>query len=45
VGPLTGAKAAEDAASRIKSQEKLTPTVMKVAGKTTAANQTRRPTR
>ena len=45
VGPLTGAKAAEDAASRIKTQEKLTPKVVKLASKTAGANNLRRPSR
>ena len=45
VGPLTGAKAAEDAANRIKTQEKITPKVVKLAPKTAATNNVRRPTR
>jgi hypothetical protein len=45
VGPLTGAKAAEDAANRIKTQEKITPKVVKLAPKTTAANNVKRPSR
>jgi cell division septation protein DedD len=45
VGPLTGAKAAEDAANRIKTQEKLTPKVVKLAPKTTGADNARRPSR
>jgi cell division septation protein DedD len=45
VGPLTGAKAAEDAANRIKTQEKLTPKVVKQASKTAATNNVRRPSR
>jgi cell division protein FtsN len=42
VGPLTGAKAAEDAANRIKTQEKLTPKVVKLASKTGETNNVRR---
>jgi cell division septation protein DedD len=45
VGPLTGAKAAEDAVNRIKTQEKITPKVVKLASKTTGANHVRRPSR
>ena len=45
VGPLTGARAAEDAASRIKTQEKITPKVVKLAPKTANANNVRRPSR
>jgi serine/threonine-protein kinase len=45
VGPFTGAKAAEDAANRIKTQEKITPKVMKLAPKTAATNNVRRPSR
>jgi len=45
VGPLTGAKAAEDAASRIKSLEKITPKVVKLAPKTAGTNKVRRPSR
>lgn len=45
VGPLTGAKAAEDAANRIKAQEKITPKVVKLAPKTAGANNLRRPSR
>ena len=45
VGPFTGAKAAEDAANRIKTQEKITPKVVKLAPKTTGANNVRRPSR
>lgn len=45
VGPLTGAKAAEDAANRIKTQEKLSPKVMKLPPKTAGANNVRRPSR
>ncbi len=33
VGPLTGAKAAEDAAARIKAQEKITPKVVKLVSR------------
>jgi serine/threonine-protein kinase len=45
VGPLTGAKAAEDAANRIKTQEKITPKVVKLASKNAGANNVRRPSR
>ena len=45
MGPLTGAKAAEDAANRIKTQEKITPKVVKLAPKTAGANNVRRPSR
>jgi cell division protein FtsN len=45
VGPFTGAKAAEDAANRIKTQEKITPKVMKLASKTAGTNNVRRPSR
>jgi hypothetical protein len=45
VGPVTGAKAAEDTASRIKSQEKITPKVIKLAPRTGGANNARRPSR
>jgi len=45
VGPLTGAKTAEDAANRIKTQEKITPKVVKLAPKTGGANNVRRPSR
>ena len=45
VGPLTGAKAAEDAANRIKTQEKITPKVVKLAPKKAGANTVRRPSR
>jgi cell division septation protein DedD len=44
VGPLTGAKAAADAASRIKNQEKITPKVVKLKPKATNKH-SRRPTR
>ena len=45
VGPFTGAKAAEDAANRIKTQEKITPKVVKLAPKTAGTNNVRRPSR
>jgi len=45
VGPLTGAKAAEDAANRIKTLEKITPKVVKLAPKTVGTNKNRRPSR
>ena len=45
VGPFTGAKAAEDAANRLKTQEKLTPKVIKLAPKTAGTNNVRRPSR
>ncbi|MDO9070267.1 MAG: SPOR domain-containing protein, partial [Deltaproteobacteria bacterium] len=45
VGPFTGAKAAEDAANRIKTLEKITPKVVKLAPKTTGTNNVRRPSR
>jgi eukaryotic-like serine/threonine-protein kinase len=45
VGPVTGAKAAEDVAGRIKSQEKITPKVVKLSPKTGGANQVRKPSR
>ena len=45
VGPFAGAKAAEDAANRIKTQEKITPKVVKLAPKTAGANKVRRPSR
>jgi cell division septation protein DedD len=41
VGPVTGAKAAEDAAGRIKAQEKITPKVVKLASKTVGAHNKR----
>ena len=44
MGPLTGAKAAEDASNRLK-QEKLTPKVTKLPPKTAGANNVRRPSR
>jgi serine/threonine-protein kinase len=45
VGPVTGAKAAEDTTGRIKTQEKLTPKVVKLSPRTGGANQVRRPSR
>ena len=42
VGPFTGAKAAEDAINRIKTQEKITPKVVKLAPKTAGADNVRR---
>lgn len=45
VGPVTGAKAAEDEANRIKAQEKITPKVVKLAPKKDGANNVRRPSR
>jgi cell division septation protein DedD len=45
VGPLTGSKAAEDMAKRIKTQEKITPKIVKLAPKTPRANNVRRPSR
>jgi cell division protein FtsN len=45
VGPFTSAKAAEDAANRIKAQEKLTPKVLKLDPKTTGADNVRRQSR
>jgi eukaryotic-like serine/threonine-protein kinase len=45
VGPITGAKAAEDAAKRLKTEEKLTPKVVKLPQKTAGANNVRRPSR
>ncbi len=45
VGPVTGAKAAEDAAGRIKSQEKITAKVVKLSPRTGGANPVRRPSR
>ena len=45
VGPFTGAKAAEDEANRIKTQEKITPKVVKLAPKTAGTNNVRRPSR
>ena len=41
VGPLTGSKAAQDAASQIKSQEKINPKVVKLTART-AGNHHRR---
>ncbi len=45
VGPVAGAKAAEDAAGRIKTQEKITPKVVKLAPKTAGSNNVRRQSR
>lgn len=45
VGPVSGAKTAEDLANRIKSQEKITPKVVKQAPRNGGANQARRPSR
>ena len=45
VGPFTRAKAAEDAANRIKTLEKITPKVVKLAPKTAGTNNVRRPSR
>ncbi|MFH1594869.1 MAG: protein kinase [Pseudomonadota bacterium] len=49
VGPITGAKAAEDAARNIKEQEKITPKVVKMTASTTTkktgASLSRRPAR
>ncbi len=45
VGPLTGAKAAEEAAARIKTQEKITAKVVKLPSKTANNQPSRRPTR
>jgi cell division protein FtsN len=45
MGPLTGAKAAEDTAKRIKTLEKINPKVVKLEPKTTGANKIRRPSR
>ena len=41
VGPLTGAKTAEDVAGRIKAQEKITPKVVKQASRPAGANNRR----
>ena len=38
VGPVTGLKAAEDLAQRLKAQEKITPRVMKMAAKSKPTN-------
>jgi cell division septation protein DedD len=43
VGPITGAKAAEDAAARIKAQEKITPKVVKLASRSDTAKNRRQP--
>jgi cell division septation protein DedD len=45
VGPVTGAKAAEDMANRIKSQVKITAQVVKLAPHPGSANHVRRPSR
>jgi cell division septation protein DedD len=45
VGPVTGAKVAEDVAGRIKSQEKITAKVVKLSPRTGGANHERRPSR
>ena len=45
VGPLTGAKAAEDTAKRIKTQEKITPKIVKLAPKNAGSHNVRRPSR
>jgi cell division septation protein DedD len=45
VGPVTGAKAAADAASHIKSQEKISVKVVKLAPRTGGPNHVRRPSR
>ena len=45
MGPFIGAKAAEDTAKRLKTQEKLTPKVVKLAAKTAGDNNVRRPSR
>jgi serine/threonine-protein kinase len=45
VGPLTGAKAAEDTANSIKTQVKITPKVVKLAPKNAGTNKSRRPSR
>jgi cell division septation protein DedD len=44
VGPITGAKAAEDVAQRIKAQEKITPQVVKLASRS-GNPKNRRPSR
>jgi len=41
VGPITGAKAAEDVAARIKAQEKITPKVVKLASRSDNAKNRR----
>jgi serine/threonine-protein kinase len=45
VGPLTGAKSAEDTAARIKSQEKITSKIVKLSPRSADANHGRRPSR
>ncbi len=45
VGPLTGAKAAEDTAKRIRTQEKITPKIVKLAPKNAGSHNVRRPSR
>jgi cell division protein FtsN len=45
VGPLTGAKAAENAANRIKTQEKLMPKVVKLPPKNGGTNHVKRHSR
>ncbi|MCL4500374.1 MAG: SPOR domain-containing protein [Deltaproteobacteria bacterium] len=41
LGPVTGTKAAEDLARRLKSQEKITPRIVKMAAKTKANHSTK----
>ncbi|MCL4500630.1 MAG: SPOR domain-containing protein, partial [Deltaproteobacteria bacterium] len=41
LGPVTGPKAAEDLARRLKSQEKITPRIVKMAAKTKANHSTK----
>jgi eukaryotic-like serine/threonine-protein kinase len=45
VGPLNSAKAAEDVAKRLKTQEKLSPNVVKLPPKTASTTKVRRPSR
>ncbi|MFZ5448847.1 MAG: protein kinase domain-containing protein [Thermodesulfobacteriota bacterium] len=45
VGPLTGAKAANDLSARIKNQEKIAPKVVKLSPPASGANNVRRPSR
>jgi serine/threonine protein kinase len=45
IGPLTGAKAAEDTVNRLKSQEKLTPKMVKLSPKTSGTKSVRPPSR
>jgi cell division septation protein DedD len=45
IGPLTGAKAAEDAVNRLKSQEKLTPKMVKLSPKNSGTKSVRPPSR